>query len=332
MQQKYKVLSFAIVAALYIFLVPSTSHAQTHVPNTFAGDKACGGAAWTLGCDRIPLNGQPGTREVCEGLARTAYSIIQATGGYCYYYKDGTSSGRGGPNMWRYNSTPDTVAAQGNMGVCEPVERIRNMKDTARHSDYKKWEERCQVSGSNGTCGNRAERPVGDGGRCEMTTADTVAAQDVQSKVAYDNMLMEQYNSRAVCHPNARITERYNTADHASYEKSVSMCAPEGVNADTCETGWGKNRCQWGIPPVLGPLNPAIVAKSQAIEDCKAAVAATFNDLRQNVVTHDIVASLKTFPISESARSAYLREQRKQPSSVANSARAAELVELRTCR
>jgi hypothetical protein len=58
------------------------------------------------------------------------------------------------------------------------------------------------------------------------------------------------------------------------------MCAPEGVNADTCETGWGKNRCQWGIPPVLGPLNPAIVAKSQAIADCKVAVAATFNDLR----------------------------------------------------
>ena len=104
MQQKYTVLSFAIVAALYIFLVPSTSHAQTHVPNTLAGAKACLGTSWTLGCDRIPLNGQPGTREVCEGLARTAYSIIQATGGYCYYYKDGTSSGRGGPNMWRYAS------------------------------------------------------------------------------------------------------------------------------------------------------------------------------------------------------------------------------------
>jgi hypothetical protein len=65
MQQKYKVLSFAIVAALYIFLVPSTSHAQTHVPNTLAGDPACGGgggrgmAGWTLGCDRIPLNGAP---------------------------------------------------------------------------------------------------------------------------------------------------------------------------------------------------------------------------------------------------------------------------------
>ena len=102
MLHKYKVLSFAIVAALYIFLVPSTSHAQRHVPNTFAGDKACGGAAWTLGCDRIALNGQPGTARVCERLARTAYMIIQATGGYCYYYKEGKSSGRGGPNMWSY--------------------------------------------------------------------------------------------------------------------------------------------------------------------------------------------------------------------------------------
>jgi hypothetical protein len=102
-----------------------------------------------------------------------------------------------------------------------------------------------------------------------MTTADTVAAQDVQSKVAYDNMLMEQYNSRAVCHPNARITAMYNTEDHVSYEKSVSMCAPEGVNADTCETGWGKNRCQWGIPAELGPLKPAkVLAKLKAIKRC----------------------------------------------------------------
>ena len=349
MQQKYKVLSFAIVAALYIFLVPSTSHAQTHVPNTFAGDKACGGAAWTLGCDRIPLNGQPETREVCERLARTAYSIIQATGGYCYYYKDGTSSGRGGPNMWRYNSTPDTVAAQGNMGVCEPVERIRNMKDTARHSDYKKWVDRCQVSGSNGTCGNRAERPVGDGGRCEMTTAGMVAAQDVNPTHAPVNVA-DQNNSGAVCHPNDIITKRYNTKDHASYEKSVLKCAPEGVNADTCATGWGKSRCQWGIPTVLGPLNPAIVATSQAIADCKVAVAATFNDIRLclnqviykypklDVWRGDINSCLAT--ISKPARRAYEERGGKQgincmktsSTSPAVCARAAELVELGMCR
>jgi len=106
MQQKYKVLSFAIVAALYIFLAPSTSHAQTHVPNTLAGAKACLGTSWTLGCDRIKHTGQPGTRQVCETLASptTSFTTIQATGGYCYYYKDGKSSGRGGPNMWRYDA------------------------------------------------------------------------------------------------------------------------------------------------------------------------------------------------------------------------------------
>ena len=212
-------------------------------------------------------------------------------------------------------------------GVCEPVDRIKQRNN----ADSRLWFQRCAQSGSKNTCGNMTEWPRGDGGRCEMTTADTVAAQDVNPTHAPVNVA-DQNNSGAVCHPSDRITERYNTDDHASYEYAVSKCAPEGVNEQTCETGWGKSRCQWGIPPALGPLNPAIVAKSQAIADCEVAVAATFNDLRQNVVTHDIVASLKTFPISESARSAYLREQRKQPSSVANSARAAELVELRTCR
>ena len=52
------------------------------------------------------------------------------------------------------------------------------MKDTARHSDYMLWVERCQVSGSNGQCGNRSVQwPAGDGGRCETIAADTVAAQ-----------------------------------------------------------------------------------------------------------------------------------------------------------
>lgn len=30
-------------------------------------------------------------------------------------------------------------------GVCEPVERIRNMKDTAGHSGYELWKERYQI-------------------------------------------------------------------------------------------------------------------------------------------------------------------------------------------
>ena len=124
MQQKYKVLSFAIVAALYIFLVPSPSHAQMHVPNTLAGAKVCGGPGWTLGCDRIPLNGQPGTATTCENLFNQrsnsewgwwgVYDTIQATGGYCYYYKAGTSSGRGGPNMWSYVEDPACREANSN--------------------------------------------------------------------------------------------------------------------------------------------------------------------------------------------------------------------------
>jgi hypothetical protein len=123
MLHKYKVLSFAIVAALYIFLVPSTSHAQEHVPNTLAGDPVCGEggrgmAGWTLGCDRISHKGaHPGDlRRFCERSYNAAYhegappyDIIQATGGYCYYYKAGTSSGRGGPNMWYYGNAQHAI-------------------------------------------------------------------------------------------------------------------------------------------------------------------------------------------------------------------------------
>ena len=129
-QQKYKVLSFAIVAALYIFLVPSTSHAQTHVPNTLAGEKACRGSSWTLGCDMIPLNGRPATAAVCEelyGPGKLMYDIIQATGGNCHYYIAGTSSGRGGPNMWSYPAPPRTAEChrRHSMGQlpCEPPTR-----------------------------------------------------------------------------------------------------------------------------------------------------------------------------------------------------------------
>ena len=42
-----------------------------------------------------------------------------------------------------------TVEAQDNMGVCEPVERIRNMKDTARHSDWEYGQELCAREGVN---------------------------------------------------------------------------------------------------------------------------------------------------------------------------------------
>jgi hypothetical protein len=93
------------------------------------------------------------------------------------------------------NSNTQTVAAQDNMGVCEPVERIRNMKDTARHSDYKVWKERCQVSGSNGQCGNTTEWPAGDGGRCETTTADVDSSQNTSNTNTTDNFSIQNINS-----------------------------------------------------------------------------------------------------------------------------------------
>jgi hypothetical protein len=161
-------------------------------------------------------------------------------------------------------------------GVCEPVERIRNMKDTARHSDYKVWEERCQVSGSNGQCGNTTEWPAGDGGRCAMSSAAaTVSAQDVNPN-AVPERGAAQNNTGEVCHPNDRITDMYNTKSHADWAYGQERCEREGVNAEVCATGWGEGRCIWGIPPQLGPLDTSVAAKSQAIEDCKAAVASSY--------------------------------------------------------
>ena len=163
-------------------------------------------------------------------------------------------------------------------GVCEPIAGIKNLKGTPRDKDYKLWVSRCQISGQNGNCGDAATHwPQGDSGRCETTTADTVAAQDVHSTVAPVNVA-DQNNSGAVCHPSDGIIERYNTELHESYEYSVGRCAPEGVTADTCATGWGKGRCQWGIPPELEPLKPAIVQKMKDIAYCKTSKAVRFSE------------------------------------------------------
>jgi hypothetical protein len=102
MLQKYKVLSFAIVAALYIFLVPSTSHANfrtTHTPGETVGPES-----------RAPIphaSGKSGSQNDCEkklieASGRSSYGklfnrnirnmglgyvtrYIQSAGGYCYY-------------------------------------------------------------------------------------------------------------------------------------------------------------------------------------------------------------------------------------------------------
>ena len=46
---------------------------------------------------------------ICEGRVNVYGDLgryiryIQSTGSYCYYYKGGTSSGKSGPNTWRYD-------------------------------------------------------------------------------------------------------------------------------------------------------------------------------------------------------------------------------------
>jgi len=173
MHQTYKVLSFAIVAALYIFLVPSTSHATrdyagdgTHTPGETVGPASrppipCGNNCTQQGCEDKLIREEYGNEELyamselcmpyehrhtdqprwmwpenCRGdqlyVARRnvglGYEIryIQATGGYCYYYQGGTSSGRSGPNTWRYDpdaslGPPDEPNRYRSRTVCGPL-------------------------------------------------------------------------------------------------------------------------------------------------------------------------------------------------------------------
>ena len=140
MQQKYKVLSFAIIAALYMFLVPSTSQANfnhTHTPGETVGpasrppiacrDEDCGKGSYMegrTGCTKklVEADLDIASKMMCwpsdsnvgnppdlrcgwdkVGLG-TKTRYIQSTGGYCYYYKGGSSSGASGYNTWRYDS------------------------------------------------------------------------------------------------------------------------------------------------------------------------------------------------------------------------------------
>jgi hypothetical protein len=121
-------------------------------------------------------------------------------------------------------TTADTVAAQDNMGVCEPVQRIRAMKGGSRNHDYILWVDRCQVTGSRGQCGHPPEWPRGDGGRCEMATADTVAAQDV-------NPTHAPVNRAAVANvPSTPIATL--TPKEAEETRAVAACISQGMGSD----------------------------------------------------------------------------------------------------
>ena len=140
MQQKYKVLSFAIVAALYIFLVPSTSDAMgnwkaTHTPGETVGKhialppmqihdyknyrpynlpaedvdfiRLCrnmlSGTTWVTPAPFIKGVHPPAPHQRSGLGTDIRYIQYTAKDGYCYYYHGGTSSGRSGPATWRYD-------------------------------------------------------------------------------------------------------------------------------------------------------------------------------------------------------------------------------------
>ena len=125
MQQKFKFLYFAIVAASCIFLVPTTSQAgkpftSTHTPGETVGPSSrppiphkeyprssgaqsdCESRLVAASKGRRP-GGSTYTRRLDDLGLGYVTRYIQSAGGYCYYYKGGTSSGASGPNTWRYD-------------------------------------------------------------------------------------------------------------------------------------------------------------------------------------------------------------------------------------
>ena len=140
MIQKRNISTFAIVAALSILLVPSTSQAnfnRTQTPGETVGPSARPPIACKIVNTNICTYGNPAIYwEHCEealvradimfkllhsgptylnrgqlfkqgwekkvGLGQNI-RYIQATGGYCYYYKAGKSSGASGRWTWRYD-------------------------------------------------------------------------------------------------------------------------------------------------------------------------------------------------------------------------------------
>ena len=125
------------------------------------------------------------------------------------------------------------------------------MKNTARHSDYTVWAERCQVSGSKGQCGNRTEWPVGDGGRCMKSAAagvNTVAEAKARAaaKVAAAKAQAEAKAAAVAKAAAAAATAKRNyrleliSAIRAKKEARAQAEAPVKAKKDYClQKGWG---------------------------------------------------------------------------------------------
>ena len=126
------------------------------------------------------------------------------------------------------NAVPEmTAAVKDASGVCEPVERIKAMKGGSRNHDYILWVDRCQVTGSKGQCGHKPEWPFGDGGRCAMSSADTVATSDVNPN-AVPEMTAAVKDASGVCEPVERIKAMKGGSRNHDYILWVDRCQVTG--------------------------------------------------------------------------------------------------------
>ena len=106
-------------------------------------------------------------------------------------------------------------------------ERIKNMKDTARHSDYALWMQRCADGQTQDVCEHNKWTDW-----CEWSPADTGGFEgNSEAQAAAE--------AQKVCHPNQRITDRYNTKQHADYVLWADRCADKEAQ-DLCEGGSGR--------------------------------------------------------------------------------------------
>ena len=208
MLQKLKVTSYVFIYFLmfgfsFIALQVTTEEVEAAgVCEPIAGIRNLEGTArhsdYTLWAERCQISGQNGN---C-GVAGTHWP--QGDSGRCE------------------TTTAEAGAAHDNIGVCEPIAGIRNLKGTPRDKDYKLWVSRCQISGQNGNCGVAGTHwPQGDSGRCETTTAEAGAA--------HDNI--------GVCEPIAGIRNLEGTARHSDYTLWAERCLISGHNGNCGDAG-----------------------------------------------------------------------------------------------
>ena len=145
MLQKFKITSYAFILCLLTWsYLPSQAVAQCNTLD--ACEAAATDQGLQLGGNGYAFAGSYGTKG-CYSYESGKYQ------GMAYFGTGGTETAmRATPAKpkYRIETSCEGPQSQAAGAVCLPNERIAAMKDTARHSDYTLWVERCQVSGCNG--------------------------------------------------------------------------------------------------------------------------------------------------------------------------------------